>query len=165
MSITNIGSADSLSETSGQVFLAPDDSNASWQPVGINYPVTIGDNVWVGDDGRAEIDFGAGHVRLARETNVHFAQLDDRQFSAYLASGQAILRLRALEPGETAKFDTANAQIMSCAPAAMDHTDGDGLYASVVVTRSRTPRGGSDGAGDRRAVCGRGGTARRDLSS
>jgi hypothetical protein len=100
-----------LSDFGGEVFLAPDDPNADWQPIGLNYPVTVGDNVWSGSDGRAEIDFGAGHVRLSRETNVHFAELDDRKFSAYLASGRVILRLRSLEPGETAKFDTANVQV------------------------------------------------------
>ena len=68
-----------LSDFGGEVFIAPDDPNADWQPIGLNYPVTIGDNVWSGSDSRAEIDFGAGHVRLSRETNVHFAELDDRQ--------------------------------------------------------------------------------------
>src|SRR5688500_17503832 len=62
-----------LSEASGSVFIAPDDQNTDWQPVSLNYPVTIGDNVWSGQDGRAEIDFGAGHVRLSRETNIHFS--------------------------------------------------------------------------------------------
>src|SRR6478672_12199697 len=83
-----------ISETYGDVYIAPDDPDADWQPIGLNYPVTIGDNVWSGHDSRAEIDFGAGHVRLSRETNIHFSQLDDRQFSAFLPSGRALLRLR-----------------------------------------------------------------------
>ena len=123
-----------LSEFQGPVFIAPDDPNAEWQPLGLNHPITMGDNVWSGQDARVEIDFGAGHVRLSRETNIHFSQLDDRQFSAYLASGRAILRLRALEPGETAKFDTANAQIDILRPGDYRiETDADGLGSTVIV--------------------------------
>lgn len=123
-----------VSDTAGGVFLAPDAADANWQPVGINYPVTMGDSVWVSQGGRAEIDFGAGQIRLSDEANVHFSQLDDRQFSAYLASGIAILRLRTLDPGETAKFDAANAQIDILRPGNYRmETTADGLYTSFVV--------------------------------
>src|SRR5689334_17392226 len=124
-----------ISETYGEVYIAPDDPDADWQAIGINYPVTIGDNIWSGHDSRAEIDFGSGHVRLSRETNIHFSQLDDRQFSAYLASGRAILRLRALEPGEVAKFDTANMQVDIQRPGVYRiEGDADG-NSSVLVVR------------------------------
>ena len=96
-----------VSDAGGQVFLAPDDSDPGWQPVGVNYPVTIGDNVWVSQDGRAEIDFGAGQFRLANEANVHFSQLDDRQFSAFLANGLAtstIDRLLSSAPFQSGKM-------------------------------------------------------------
>ena len=39
--------------------------------------VTSGDNLWVAGDGRAEIDYGGGQVRLAGDTNLHVARLDD----------------------------------------------------------------------------------------
>jgi hypothetical protein len=124
-----------VSETYGEVYIAPDEPDADWQPVGVNYPVTVGDNIWSGHDSRAEIDFGSGHVRLSRETNIHFSQLDDRQFSAYLASGRAILRLRALEPGEVAKFDTANMQVDILRPGVYRiEGDPDG-NSSVLVVR------------------------------
>jgi hypothetical protein len=123
-----------VSEIGGSVFLASDDTEGSWQPIGINYPVTVGDSVWVAQDGRAEIDFGAGQIRLSDEANVHFSQLDDRQFSAYLASGSAILSLRALDPGETAKLDTANAQADILRPGSYRvETTADGLYTRIVV--------------------------------
>ncbi len=123
-----------VSDAAGSVFLAPDETDNSWEPIGINYPVTSGDSLWVGKDGRAEVDFGTGQIRLSDEANVHFSQLDDRQFAAYLASGQAILRLRALEPGESAKFDTANAQIDILRPGnyRIESTP-DGLYTRLVV--------------------------------
>ena len=100
-----------LSDVGGSVFLAQDNSQAGWQPVGINYPVTGGDNVWVSSDGRAEIDYGGGQLRLAQEANVHFSQLDERIFSAFIANGRASLRLRTLDRGEVAKLDTPTAQI------------------------------------------------------
>lgn len=136
-----------LSDFAGEVFIAPDDSNADWQPIGLNYPITIGDNIWSGQDSRAEIDFGAGHVRLSRETNAHFSQLDDRQFSAYLASGRAILRLRSLEPGETAKFDTANLQLDIVRPGIYRiEADADGLSSIVVVREGEAQVRTTDGA-------------------
>ena len=100
-----------LADVGGSVFLAPDNSETGWQQVGINYPVTMGDNLWVSAESRAEIDFGAGQLRLANEANIHFSQLDDRQFSAFLANGRANLRLRTIDAGEGAKLDTPNAQI------------------------------------------------------
>ena len=123
-----------LSEIQGPVYIAPDDPSADWQPIGLNYPISVGDNVWAGQDARAEIDFGSGHVRIAPETNIHFTQLDDRQFSAYLASGRAILRLRMLDPGETAKFDTANVQVDITRPGSYRiEADADGLGSTVIV--------------------------------
>ena len=123
-----------LSDVGGSVFLAPDDTDSGWQPVGVNYPVTLGDNLWVSSDGRAEIDFGAGQIRLANEANVHFSQLDDRQFSAFLAGGRAILRLRAIEPGETAKLDTPNAQIDILRPGTYRlDTSPDGTRTTLIV--------------------------------
>ena len=123
-----------VSELAGSVFLATDDTDTSWQQIGINYPVTVGDRVWVSQDGRAEIDFGAGQIRLSDEASVHFSRLDDRQFAAYLASGRAILRLRMLDPGETAKLDTANAQIDILRPGNYRvETTADGLYTRLVV--------------------------------
>jgi len=123
-----------VSDIAGQVFLAPDEAETSWQPIGINYPVTTGDSLWVGQDGRAEVDFGAGQFRLSDEANVHFSRVDDRQFSAYLASGRAILRLRLLDAGDAAKLDTANAQIDIVRPGSYRvDTTADGFYTSLVV--------------------------------
>ena len=55
-----------LSDDGGDIFLSTDNSAAGWQPVGINYPITMGDNVFVSRDGRAEIDFGGGQLQMHR---------------------------------------------------------------------------------------------------
>ena len=57
-------------------------------PVGLNYPVASGDNLWVAGEGRAEVDFGGGQFRLAGDTNVHVSRLDDRDFALFVAQGR-----------------------------------------------------------------------------
>ena len=63
-------------------------------PIGINFPITSGVNLWVSGDGRAEVDYGGGQFRLAGDTNVHVARLDDRELALFIAQGQVIVRVR-----------------------------------------------------------------------
>ncbi len=101
-----------VADVAGELFLAPQENPDQWVAVGINYPVTTGDNLWVGNDGRAEIDFGAGQFRLAGDTSLHLSRLDDRQFALFVAQGRVSVRVRVLDPGETARVDTPNAQVV-----------------------------------------------------
>jgi hypothetical protein len=96
----------------GQLLLAPDDRASEWAPIGLNYPITSGDNLWVSGEGRAEVDFGAGQFRLAGDTNLHISRLDDHEISLFIAQGRAIIRLRALDQGDAASVDTPNTQIV-----------------------------------------------------
>jgi len=116
-----------VADVGGELFLAPQDKPDQWVPIGLNYPVTSGDNLWVGNDGRAEIDFGAGQFRLAGDTNLHVSRLDDREFALFVAQGRVSVRVRVLEPGETARIDTPNTQVVLTRP---------GLYR-VDVTNDR----------------------------
>jgi hypothetical protein len=100
-----------VSDTAGEVFLATQDRTNEWAPIGLNYPVTTGDNLWTSADGRAEIDFGAGQFRLAGDTNLQLNALDDHQLALFVASGRVIIRVRALEPGEVVRIDTPQTQI------------------------------------------------------
>ncbi len=100
-----------ISEVSGDLFLATPDRANEWAPIGLNYPVTTGDNLWLSANGRAEIDFGGGRFRMAGDTNLQITALDDHQLALFVASGRLILRVRALEPGEVARIDTPNTQI------------------------------------------------------
>jgi len=116
-----------VAEFAGELFLAPQDKPDQWIPIGLNYPVTSGDNLWAGREGRAEIDFGAGQFRLAADTNLHVSRLDDREFALFVAQGRVNVRVRALEPGETARVDTPNTQVVLTRP---------GLYR-IDVTNDR----------------------------
>ena len=116
-----------VADAGGELYLAPQDAPDQWLPIGINYPVTTGDNLWAGRDSRVEIDFGGGQFRLSGETSVHISRLDERQFALFVAQGRVILRVRYLDAGDTARIDTPNAQIALTRP---------GLYR-IVVTDDR----------------------------
>ena len=105
-----------VADVAGELYLSPQDAPEQWQAVGINYPVTGGDNLWAGNDARAEVDFGAGQFRLAGDTNLHLSRLDDRQFALFVAQGRVSVRVRFLDPGEVARIDTPNAQVVLTRP-------------------------------------------------
>jgi hypothetical protein len=105
-----------VAEVGGELFLAPQDAPDQWVAIGLNYPVATGDNLWVGNEGRVEIDFGGGQFRLAGNTSLHVSRLDDRNFALYVAQGGVILRVRVLDPGETARIDTPNSQVVLTRP-------------------------------------------------
>ena len=100
-----------VAEFAGQLLLSPQDRPDEWEPIGINYPVTSGVNLWVSGDGRAEIDYGGGQFRLAGDTNVHVARLDDRELALFIAQGRVIIRVRVQDPGEATRIDTPNTQV------------------------------------------------------
>ncbi|MEO8344824.1 MAG: DUF6600 domain-containing protein [Betaproteobacteria bacterium] len=105
-----------VADVAGELFLAPQDTPDQWNAIGINYPVTTGDNLWVGNDGRTEIDFGGGQFRLSGATSLQVSRLDDRNFALFVAQGTVILRVRVLDPGESARIDTPNAQVVLMRP-------------------------------------------------
>ena len=130
-----------VAEVGGELFLAPQDAPDQWVTIGLNYPVTTGDNLWVGNEGRAEIDFGGGQFRLSGDTSLHVSRLDDRNFALFVAQGRVILRVRVLEPGETARIDTPNTQVIITRP---------GLYRiEVSEDRQHTQLAVREGAADR----------------
>jgi uncharacterized membrane protein YgcG len=119
-----------IADVGGEVYHAPEDRASDWSAIGLNYPIASGDNLWVAEGGRAEIDVGVAQLRLGGETNVHVARLDDRAMAFFLAQGRAIVRLRALDAGEVARIDTPNTQIVLTRP---------GLYRiDVTPDRLRT---------------------------
>lgn len=95
----------------GDLYLAPQDRASEWASIGLNYPVASGDNLWLSGEGQAEIDYGSGQFRLGGDSNVHVSRLDDRQLALFVAQGRVIVRVRGLDPGESAVVDTPNAQI------------------------------------------------------
>jgi hypothetical protein len=105
-----------VAEVGGELFMAPQDAPEQWVAVGLNYPVGSGDNLWAGSEARAEVDVGGAQFRLAGDTGLHISRLDDRNFALYIAQGRVILRVRVLEPGESARVDTPNGQVALTRP-------------------------------------------------
>ena len=100
-----------VADAAGGLFLSPEDQATQWTEIGINYPITSGDNLWASAGGRAEVDYGGGQFRLAGATNIHVSRLDDRQLALFVAQGQLIVRIRALDPGEAVRIDAPTAQM------------------------------------------------------
>ncbi len=117
-----------LADVGGRVYIATEQRAEDWLDARRNDTVTSGDNLWVAGGGRAEIDYGGGQFRLAGDTNVHVARLDDTVLALFVAQGRVIVRVRVLEPGEVARIDTPNTQLALTRP---------GLYR-VDVTEDRT---------------------------
>ena len=119
-----------LADLGGTVYVSPEDRADDWVEALRNHSVTSGDNLWVAGDGRAEIDYGGGQFRLAGNTNVHVARLDERMLALFVAHGSVIVRVRVLDAGEAARVDTPNTQLALTRP---------GLYRiEVSDDRSRT---------------------------
>jgi hypothetical protein len=105
-----------IADFAGQLFLSPQDRPTDWEPIGINYPITSGDNLWVSGDGRAEVDYGGGQFRMSGDTSVHVSRLDDRQLALFIAQGRLLVRVRSLDPGDATRVDTPNTQVALTRP-------------------------------------------------
>ena len=105
------GRAGRLADLGGRVFVSTEENPEDWVEALRNYTITSGDNVWVAADGRAEIDYGGGQFRLAGDTNIHVARLDDSVLALFVAQGRAIVRVRVVDAGESVRVDTPNTQL------------------------------------------------------
>ncbi len=129
-----------VAEVSGQLFLAPEDRANDRAEVGVNYPVTSGDNLWVSADGRAEVEYGGGQFRLTGDTSLHVSRLDDHRLSLFIARGRAIVRVRVLEPGEVARVDAPNTQVQFTRPGLYRIDLGADRTTTVVTVREGEAR-------------------------
>src|SRR5512143_1440781 len=120
-----------IAEFGGQLYLSPEERATDWATIGLNYPVASCDNLWVSGDGRAEVDYGGGQFRLAGDTNLHVSRLDENQIALFVAQGRLIVRVRALDAGDSARIDVPNTQIELTRP---------GLYRIDVEPDRQTTR-------------------------
>ena len=92
------------------------DGTVSFQPAGVsdwvdasvNRPLIPGDNIWVGDQGRAELHVGSTALRLGANTAFQFLNLDDQTVQIRLSEGTLTVRLRGLAQGQVFEVDTTN---------------------------------------------------------
>jgi hypothetical protein len=114
-----------LSVMDGEVQLAPastaagteagseanEASGEEWTDAVLNRPLTSGDKLWVGADGRAELQVGTATVHLDRSTGFEFIELDDDVMQMSLTEGVATIRVRTLGERETVQVETPNATV------------------------------------------------------
>lgn len=103
-----------LSTFAGDVQLAND--REGWRSIPRNYAVTGGDNLWVSEGGRAELDTGPAQVWLAGGSNVFFERLDDQSIIARLSQGAIAIRIRAWEQQDVMRVITDMGEIALLQP-------------------------------------------------
>jgi hypothetical protein len=96
-----------LNYREGPVSLQPTGIN-EWVDADINRPVTTGDNIWVGDRGRAEFHVGSTALRLSAVSAFQFLNLDDQTVQIRLSQGILNVRLRNLAQDQIFEIDTPN---------------------------------------------------------
>jgi hypothetical protein len=80
-----------------------------WVAATVNRPLTNGDELWTGQDARAELDIGQAFVRLDSHTSLAILTLDDRVLQIKVAEGTAQVRLRRLDEEDTFEIATPQA--------------------------------------------------------
>jgi hypothetical protein len=99
-----------LSLMDGDVSVAPAGTE-EWADGVLNRPITSGDRLSVGADGRAELQVGTASVHLDRSTSFEFIELDDDIMQMSLTEGVANVRVRTLGDKEQIQLETPNATV------------------------------------------------------
>ena len=104
-----------LSLMDGEVSVAPAGTE-EWADGVLTRPITSGDRLWVGTDGRAELQIGTASVHLDRSTGFEFIELDDDVMQMSLTEGVTTIRVRTLGDREKIQVETPNATVQLLHP-------------------------------------------------
>src|SRR5579872_4043679 len=96
-----------LSYIEGSVSFQPG-GEGDWLDAVRNRPLTVGDNLWVDKDSRAEIQIGSTSIRLGPETSVTFLDLGNNVTQLRLSLGSVYFRVRRLDGDDAFEVDTPN---------------------------------------------------------
>ena len=108
------GRAGRLSFRSGAVSFQPAGVN-DWVDATLNRPLTVGDQIFADQGGRAEIQVPGSSFRLGSRTAFEFLNLDDRNIQGKLSEGEMNLHVRNLYGGNL-EVDTPAAAITITEP-------------------------------------------------
>ena len=98
--------------TGNDVSFSRGDDPENWQPADLNVPMTLGDRVWTGDDGRIELQVHGGSVvRLAGRTDLQALNLTGSMKQFSLSLGTASFQVRRLADDEVFEVDTPNTAV------------------------------------------------------
>ncbi|HEX7136840.1 MAG TPA: DUF6600 domain-containing protein [Vicinamibacterales bacterium] len=104
-----------VSVLSGNVSFRPATSD-EWSPATMNYPLTVGDEVWTDRSSRLELEMGATAVDFDALTSASVLNLDHHVVQLRLLQGTAVARVRELAPDESLEVDTPNSAITLLRP-------------------------------------------------
>ena len=96
-----------LSDIEGSVSFQPG-GEGDWLDAVRNRPLTVGDNLWVDRDSRAEIQIGSTSIRLGPETSVTFLDLGNNVTQLRLSVGSLYFRVRRFDGDDAFEVDTPN---------------------------------------------------------
>ena len=96
-----------ISYTEGSVSFQPG-GQGDWLDAVRNRPLTVGDNLWVDRDSRAEIQIGGTSIRLGPETSITFLDLGDNVTQLRLSLGSIFFRVRHFGSDDNFEVDTPN---------------------------------------------------------
>jgi hypothetical protein len=99
-----------LNFVQGQVSIQPAGVD-TWTPAAINYPMTIGDQIWVDSTALAEMHVGSTAIHVAENTAASFLNLDDRAVQIRLSQGSIYVRIRYMAEGDVYEVDTPNGAV------------------------------------------------------
>lgn len=130
--------------TQGSVSLQPGGTQ-DWVAVPLNRPLTTGDQLWVDQNGRAELQLDGSQLRIGSGTSVSFLNLGNEVTQVQLTSGTLIVRVRRLDDNETYEIDAPNLAFSVLRPGEYRiSVDPSGTATSIVV---RNGQGEVTGAG------------------
>src|SRR3954471_5962787 len=96
-----------LSSIEGSVSFQPG-GEGDWLDAVRNRPLTVGDNLWVDRDSRAEIQIGSTSIRLGPQTSVTFLDLGNDVTQLRLSLGSVYVRVHRLDRDDAVEVDTPN---------------------------------------------------------
>src|SRR5437870_7547404 len=96
-----------ISFVQGSVSFQPG-GQGDWVEGTMNRTLTVGDNLWVDRDSRAEIQIGSTSVRLGPETSVSFLDVGNNVTQLRLSLGSIYFRVRHFDGDDAFEVDTPN---------------------------------------------------------
>lgn len=123
-----------LSYVAGDLGLLPADAQ-DWIDASVNRPLTTGDRLSSGHDGRAELEFGGAALRMNHRTDVDLLDLNEKMAQVELSQGTLSLSVRHLDPGQTYEIDTPTVALVIDRPGTFRvDIDDEGGNSSTRVT-------------------------------
>jgi hypothetical protein len=96
-----------ISMIEGSVSFQPQ-GQGDWVDAVRNRPLTVGDNLWVDQDSRAELQIGSTSIELGPQTSVTFLDLGNQAIQLRLSLGSLFFRVRRFDADDTFEVDTPN---------------------------------------------------------